>query len=416
MAAVVVPGLLLVVVVVRNPTYSPLDEHAHSDYVRRVEDGEVPRVGDRVLQETVADVQCRTTHGRRAAPCGLPEYDVAIVGASGFQYEAQQPPVYYAVTAALRQVTRIGPVDSFLVSARLTGVAWLVGGLLTFFVACRRLGCGWWPTATATVLLGIGPGVLYQGATVNNDAAAILTGSLALLMFAHLREGIGARRLTVWAAVAVALVMVKPTGIVAVGVAGGALLFDAIVDRRLDRRHAIAFLVPVLAGLVAYGAWSSIRAARATVDYDVVLEALLHFKMTDEVPWEDLPRTLTRLLDAYAPIGVPINPPWVQSPATLVMAAFTAVGASALWVARGGAMVQRLAGVALLGLLLGGPAFTVLFYVDYSVEGGPAPRYGLSLLPLVFVGGAWTFRTRRSLIVLLALGGLSVAFMLREMY
>ena len=63
-----------------------------------------------------------------------------------------------------------------------------------------------------------------------------------------------------------------------------------------------------------------------------------------------------------------------------------------------------MASVALLALLVGGPAFTLLFYLDYSVEGGPTPRYGLSLLPLLFAGGAATYRTRRSLFALAVVG------------
>ncbi len=301
--AVLAPAVLVAIVIVRNPTYSPLDEHAHSDYLRRIEQGEIPRVGDLVLQETVADVQCRTQRGQRAQPCGLPSYDPAIVGAAGYQYEAQQPPAYYAVTALLRQVARIGPVDSFLVSARLTGIAWLSAGLLVFFAACRRLGCRWWPTTTATFLLGMGPGVLYQSAAVNNDAAAILTGSLALLMFAQLRDATGRGRIALWCAVAVALVLVKPTGVIAIGAACGALLLDAWLDRRLTPRLGLALGAPVLAGLVTYLAWGVVREARATIDYDVVLEALLSFKMTDQVPLDDTVRNLTKLLQSYAPPG-----------------------------------------------------------------------------------------------------------------
>jgi hypothetical protein len=401
--AVVVPALLVSLVIVRYPAYSVLDEAPHADYLRRIEDLEVPRVGDRLLQETVADAQCRTIGGRRAQPCGLPEYDPGIMGAQGYQYEAQQPPLYYAITALLRQAARIGPVDSFLVSARLTGIVWLVAGLLVFFAACRRLGCAWWPSILVTLLLGVGPGVLYQSATVNNDAAAILTGSLALFMFAQLRDRVTTTAVVVWSVVAVALVMVKPTGVVAIGTACAALIVDALIDRRLTRRLAVAFVAPVLVGLVAYVGWSAIREGRATVDYDVVLRALLGFKLTDDVPLDDVSHSIGRLLGSYTPAGLPIIPPYVQAPALVVTWPFIAAAFTVFWVRRGGEVAQRLASVALLALLVGGPAFTLLFYFDYSVEDGPNPRYGLSLLPLLFVGGAATYRTRRGLAMFAAL-------------
>lgn len=396
-SAVLLPAVLVVLVVVRNPEFSALDEPAHSDYLRRVEQGEVPRIGDKLLQESVRDIQCRTVQGRVNAPCGLPFYDPEITGAEGYQYEAQQPPVYYGVTAALHLATRIGPADDFVTTARMTGVAWLSAGLLVFWAACRRLGCRWWPTTLMAVLLAISPGVLYQSATINNDAAAILIGSLSLLMFATLREGTGWAAMAGWCAVAALLVLVKPTGLIAVATAGAALLLDARLDRRLTLRRGLVLVLPVLAGLVAYLGWNQVREARSTVDYDVVLEALLSFKQIDKFPIDDVSANITRLTGAYAAGGTPISPAFVSGPAMIAMIALMAAGAVSLWARRGGEAAHRVGSVAVLASLLGGPAFTLLFYWDFSVEGGPPSRYGLPLLPLLGAAGAATYRTRRAM-------------------
>jgi hypothetical protein len=403
--AVAVPALLVAFTIQRNPAFSRLDEPAHSDYLRRIEQGEVPRVGDRMLEQTVEDVQCRTVQGRTNAPCGLPSYHYDLLGAGGYQYEAQQPPLYYAITALLRQPARLGPADDFVTTARVTGIAWLTAGLLVFFLACRRLGCRWWPTALVTLLLGIGPGVVYQTSTINNDAAAVLTGSAALLMFTHLRrDGTTLPRVAIWSAVAVALVLVKPTGVVSVAAAVGALLLDALLDRHLTLRHAVGAVVPLLAGLVTYGVWGVVRDARGTVDYDVVLEALLSFKMTERFPLDDVGSAIDRFVFSYAPGGLPTTPDFVTSPATIVVLALAAAAIASLWTPGGGSGAQRTGAVAMLALVVGGPAFTVLFYVDYSIRGGPTSRYGLSLLPLLFVAGAATYRTRRAMAVLAVLG------------
>ena len=69
--AVGLPLALVVLVIVRNPELSALDEQAHLDYVRRIEQLEIPRVGEKVLDETVRDAQCRTIQGARTAPCDL---------------------------------------------------------------------------------------------------------------------------------------------------------------------------------------------------------------------------------------------------------------------------------------------------------------------------------------------------------
>lgn len=404
--AVVVPFVLVALVASQSPEFSVFDEPTHADYLRRIEQGEVPRVGDKVLEATVRDIQCRTVQGRVNAPCGLSRYEPEMIGADGYQYEAQQPPAYYAVTAILRQAVRIGPADDFVTTARLTGAVWLSAGLLVFWVACRRLRCDWWPTALVVLVLAIGPGVLYQSATVNNDAAAILTGSTSLLMFASLRERVRPWPLAGWAAAALALVLVKPTGVVAVAAGCGALLLDAAIDRRLTVRRIAALSLPLLVGLVGYAAWGQVREARAIVDYDVVLEALLSFKMTDDVSnvLDDVAANIARLPAAYGSAGVPISPPFVSGPASIVMVALMAAGTVSLWAPRGGEPAQRVGAVALVALLVGGPAFTLLFYFDYSVQGGPAARYGLSLLPLLAAAGAATYRTRRAMAAVAVLG------------
>ena len=404
LTAVVLPTVLVAFAVVRSPAFSPLDEPVHADYLRRIEAGEVPRVGDKVLLETVRDVQCRTVRGHTNAPCGLPleEYFPDMLGAAGYQYEAQQPPLYYAVTAVVRPLATIGPADEFVTTARLVGAAWLSAGLLVFWVAARRLGCGWWATALLAALLALSPGVLHQAATVNNDAAAVLTGSLAVLMFASLRERASPLVAVGWGAVAVALVMIKPTGIISVAAAGAALLLDAALDRRLQLRAAVLYVVPVVAGLAAYLAWGQIRDARATVDYDIVLDALLSFKKVDSLPLDDVVATVSRLTAASA-AGSPVAPNYVTGPALLVVYVLLAASIATLWVPRLGSAAQRLGSMAVVALVVGGPAFTVLFYIDYSVEGGPHSRYGLSLLPLLAAAAAAVSRTRRSIVVLAAL-------------
>jgi hypothetical protein len=402
--AVVLPTVMVTLVAVKSPELSRLDEPVHLDYLRRVGQGEIPRVGDFVLPESIRDAQCRSVGGHRSAPCdlSLESYTPGMLGASGYQYEAQQPPLYYAVTALARQVVRLGPSDDFVLTARLTGVGWLVVGLLLFWSAARRLGLGWWPTAAVAALISLSPNILYQAATVNNDAAAVLTGAAALLLFADLRARPTVARASAWSAVAVALVLIKPTGVVAVAAVCGALLLDALIAGRLRPRLAGVALLPLAAGLLTYLAWGQVRDARATVDYDVVLDALLSFKMVDGLPVGDVVATVTRLLHAYA-TPTPVTPSFVTNPATLVVYALVAASLASLWLPRWGSAPQRLGLTALVLLVLGGPAFTLLFYLDYSVEGGPHSRYGLSLIPLVGAAAAATYRTRRGLALL---GGL----------
>ena len=46
------------------------------------------------------------------------------------------------------------------------------------------------------------------------------------------------------------------------------------------------WLLPVVVGALSYLAWSALVDARAMVDPDIVLDALLGFKQVDQFPWE----------------------------------------------------------------------------------------------------------------------------------
>ena len=147
-----------------------------------------------MLPATARDVACRTIHGRPVSDCSLAEIPIEDLDALGFSYEAQQPPIYYAVTALLRQPISL-VVNGFVNSARLTGAIWLAGGLaLLWWFLRRRLGATALATATACILVSMAPMVVGQSYTVNNDAAAVLIGATTLVGYERLRrDAVGIR-------------------------------------------------------------------------------------------------------------------------------------------------------------------------------------------------------------------------------
>ena len=73
LVVVAIPATTSALAVHRFSELSTLDEFAHIDYLRRVEDGNLPRVGDKVLPETARDVACRTIEGRHVGDCQSPD-------------------------------------------------------------------------------------------------------------------------------------------------------------------------------------------------------------------------------------------------------------------------------------------------------------------------------------------------------
>ena len=176
---VVAPSSLIAAHIHENPHLSPIDEAAQFDYVTRVAHGSVPRLGQRLLPATFKMISCTGTAfaGHLAPPCPGSADPNAYAG-GGFQYEAQQPPTYYAVSVPLRWVgVHIFGWQS-LAAARLTGALWVSVGLLLLWMAAALLGVSTRRRVPAVLLLATAPAVIYQASIVSNDAPALLAGSL----------------------------------------------------------------------------------------------------------------------------------------------------------------------------------------------------------------------------------------------
>ena len=114
-------------------------------------------------------------------PCPGVKNPNAYAG-KGYQYEAQQPPTYYAATAAIRWVgVRVLGVSS-LTAARLGGAVWASLGLLALWVAASFLAIPLMARTIGVMLLASAPVVVYQSSIVSNDAPALFAGSMVALV------------------------------------------------------------------------------------------------------------------------------------------------------------------------------------------------------------------------------------------
>ena len=117
-------------------------------------------------------------------PCDAGKLTPQEFPGGGYQYEAQQPPTYYAVTVPFRlfffDVLGVSDPDA----TRLVGILWLVGGLLLLWAAARLLRLTPGVIGAAVLLIGAAPVVVYESAIVTNDAASILAAGLVLFFAA----------------------------------------------------------------------------------------------------------------------------------------------------------------------------------------------------------------------------------------
>ena len=186
LVCLVAPATLIVVHIHENPKLSPIDEAQHWDYVTRLAHGGFPRMGQRLQPATLRVVACRGTDlpAVTAPPCHQRVLKPGEFAGGAYQYEAQQPPLYYALTVPMRFVTVDVLHMSDLGGTRATGIVWLCAGLLMLWAAGRALGMEPAPIGAAMLVLGSAPLVVYQSSTVTNGDSSIFAGSLVLLLAA----------------------------------------------------------------------------------------------------------------------------------------------------------------------------------------------------------------------------------------
>ena len=181
LVCVVIPALLVVSTIDRHPRLSPIDEGAHFDYVERIYSHGIPTFGDRLLRSSLREMACRGTRldGLLVPACDakVMKYDLFPGGA--YQYEAQQPPLYYAVTAPVAKVAEKVLGVAPLGAMRLVGLLWLVAGLLVLWKTSRVLNVAATPMLATIFAIAAAPNVVYYSSIVSNDAAGIFFGGLA---------------------------------------------------------------------------------------------------------------------------------------------------------------------------------------------------------------------------------------------
>jgi hypothetical protein len=441
LTCVLVPGSLIAVHVVENPMLSPIDEAAHYDYVNRVADGSLPRLGQFLLPSTLRTISCTgvALHGLISPPCNAPTLQPLEYAGEGYQYEAQQPPTYYAVTAVLRWVPQDVLGVNSLDATRLTGIIWLASGLFLVWGAGRLLELKPKTISIGILLLAAAPVVVYESSIVSNQATSVFAGGLIafLAALAWRRRGWWALPTLAFAGFVVCTMDVANFLPVAVVAALFVLLAfaerppeDQPSESALRRaansrwlRHAAALAVggglAVVVWLIVYRSVALIN-PRDLPTFDVLRTGPMGLSLIASEA-VTLLAPLTGSFVAYRSSAAAIPPESFLSQnlqvvfSTVLQYVVVAGGLAWLFV-RPRQWSHWLGMVTLPALYIGGVVLGVSVYRTYDANPGLSGRYGLALAPLLVLGLVGSLRSRASKGAVGALAvsavGLSFYFML----
>lgn len=395
--------------IANNPKLSPIDEAAHYDYVNQVAQGSIPRQGEHFLSSTLRTVVCRGTvlEHRRLPSCDARQLPFGRFPGGASQYEALQPPTYYALTVPLRWFTQhILRVNNQLDATRATGIIWLVVGLLLCWAAGRVMGVEPVSLGAALLLLAAAPAVIYQSGYVTNDVTAIpAAGLLALVSaLAYTRDGRW-MPIVLFAAGFLAAAL-KATNLFAVVVLSTLFACSAIVERRAIERWICTTRrwwrtggVLLLGGVLATGLWLVVHRARALIDLrdEPAFGVLRGSPITPGVLLREatvLFRPLTSSVVSPDTLDYEVQAPLFAALGFVVIAA----GLAGLFVSP--RRWQHVLGlITVPALYLGGVVFGVSQVLNARIDPALAGRYGMSLAPLLILvlaaslAGKWAVRT-----------------------
>jgi hypothetical protein len=389
LVCIVAPTTMVAMQIDANPKFSPVDEAAHFDYVERISKGEIPRQGDRLTETTLRELACRGSalEELRAPPCSTPRLEFDQFTAT-HQYEAQQPPTYYALTLPMRwainKLTGVDTVDA----TRATGIVWLIAGLLLLWAAGRTMAIDPLPLGSGLLLFSVAPTVLYGTATVTNDVTAVPAAGLVAFVAALAYRRDGPRMPLALFGAGFLAAAFKASNLFAVVPMAALFAVRAIATRPPDYPWTVALRrwmrdggALLIGGVVAAALWSLIHRSRALID------------LTDEPTFDVLrgtPRTFGLLLREATELFRPLTAfGGVLSPDTLdhnVQAAFYSVltflligaGLSGLFVSPR-RWPHALGLIAVPALYVGGVVFGFGLMRTYDIDPGLSGRYAVSL-------------------------------------
>ena len=155
------------------------DEGAHLDYALKLAHGQIPKWDDKLGQESLLIADCAGRFYAKPTACISKNRNPDLYGASGYSYEAQQPPIGYLPYAAMDHFSNKNPI-SILKKIRTGGRVWTVLSAAVILLLSMRFKLGLLQTAVLSGITLLNPAYINSAGTINNDASALFFGALTL--------------------------------------------------------------------------------------------------------------------------------------------------------------------------------------------------------------------------------------------
>ncbi len=359
------------------------DEGAHYAYVVALRSGHLPSWGDTYTVAERRMYDCQGLPTASPVRCTKRPGRARIYPAQGYQYEAQQPPLGYLpyVIAANPNA----PPATALADARRGGIIWIAlsGLVLLAFAAVDMLPLLGLAAVLATSLFD--PVFTGAASTVNNDAAGVAAGGLALLVWALARR---APRAGLWLGLGAGVLLglakgtfaLAPLALVVAALVDGAPELRSVAGVGAFVRRNSSVLAMLAAAVITFAAFWIIQEVRATVAPSVVLHALLGFNTVSTLQ----PNTIGVGLDNALYLFVPNYPVNALNYVWGLAAIGVVVGICALPLpAADRRWVRGLAGGILVAIVVLAVGWPLVDFIQGHYNFFASERYLIPLLPLI---------------------------------
>lgn len=409
---VILTFALTIPIISRNSSWSPIDEQTHIDYAWRISHGEIPRAGDHLAREVLADWSCSGQENAELPACGFSAARAEDYPNRGENYNYFQTPIYYLIAGSLaRSVTALTGASNFDTVLRYFSSGFTAIGLVLLYSMMRKWGVQKRAAFFASILVLTFPNVLGSATRVTPDSVAVLS-AVAVVFSAHRVLEQHRFGVVIPALLTVVLTGMKALGALPMLCLALYLLLSGLFGRlRAWRPRAlgVAFVIPV-SFVVVYGAWSKyqgryVPAGWVTpvqgINTTPVLGSPFGEWLNSPVNGADLaaggsfPSTVSAPLLAWLALG---------------LGCLSVVGSLAAWI-----MLDRkdpwrsVAFTLLIGVML----WPVLVQIQAFMGDVPSffphvsPRYGVSLIGLLGVSLGMVAVRREVVSVLAAVSGMS---------
>ena len=379
--------------IVQYTKFSPIDELRHLDYALQITSGHVPKLGDKLRQDTMREEACRgIDYQWLSPPCDSLKFKPAAFRDYGYQTASPHPPLYYILSGISGRTFRdLGIFNGTLVGARLMSALLFGLGFVATFAAGRQLGVRSFPLLAGLGMLLTMPGALHSASIVTPDSFAMLAGGGALLSAILWKKNLLSTR---WLIVVGGLVgLTKLTNLVMLLAVVAWLVVDALVQKRNDQKFLSLTKAPALmfsAGALTSGAWIFSERMRATISPDIVPQNI-SLKFNGIPPLKHLLNP--EVLLTWFPPGRSFDSArffnqYVSLMRSLVFPLLIgAIIVSALRVQKGNDIASLSLFAGLAGLV-GAPVFVLGTAISAGILIGAEGRYAVCLLPVYVIAVA----------------------------